>query len=84
MDLPTVFIHGWPCVELKINGQGPYLFIVDTGAGGMVVTPRIAREAQVRNTTQKIKVSGGGGGNAMLALISIDQIGAAHFLLKAR
>ena len=50
----------------------------------MVVTPRIAREAQVRNTTQKIKVSGGGGGNAMLALISIDQIGAAHFLLKAR
>ena len=31
--------RGKQIVELKVNGQGPYAFVLDTGSGGMVVGP---------------------------------------------
>ncbi|CAN5575471.1 hypothetical protein BH10ACI2_BH10ACI2_04930 [soil metagenome] len=35
--VPMEIIGGRPVVKVKINGQGPCKFIVDTGAGGTLI-----------------------------------------------
>ncbi len=52
--LPTTFIKDRPYVELKINGKGPYLFLVDTGALGVSITPQVAREARVATSRKYV------------------------------
>jgi len=34
VSVPLSFFHNRPVVEVRINGAGPYEFILDTGAGG--------------------------------------------------
>src|SRR5262245_44190276 len=38
---------GKSVVEVKINGQGPYRFFLDTGAGGMVINGDLAKELKL-------------------------------------
>ena len=45
VELPTTFVNQCPCVDLKINGKGPYRFIVDTGSAVTNISERIARES---------------------------------------
>jgi predicted aspartyl protease len=35
IDLPMQFISGRPAVEVMVNGKGPFLFLIDTGADGL-------------------------------------------------
>jgi hypothetical protein len=37
----------WPVVEVRVNGRGPFLFIVDTGAAGTVVRDSLTRELEL-------------------------------------
>ena len=40
--VPFVQTDPLPLVEVRINGRGPYLFLIDTGGGDLVVDPVLA------------------------------------------
>jgi Aspartyl protease len=42
--VPMTFVGGRPVVEAKLNGKGPYRFIFDTGAAGIVISNELAAE----------------------------------------
>src|SRR6185503_7143481 len=42
VTVPFVQTDPLPTIELKINGQGPFLFLIDTGAGQLVLDPVLA------------------------------------------
>ncbi len=42
MEIPFIYKNGHIYIELKINGQGPFLFMLDSGAGYNLVSKRIA------------------------------------------
>ena len=49
LDTPTVRIEmnlesGRPMIELRVNGEGPFQFVVDTGAGLSVIDEGIAKK----------------------------------------
>jgi predicted aspartyl protease len=44
VTVPMLSSAGLPVVEARINGQGPYKFILDTGAMGSVVSESLARD----------------------------------------
>ncbi len=35
VDVPMLFRGPMPAVEVMVNGQGPFLFAIDTGAQGL-------------------------------------------------
>lgn len=37
-----------PFVDVKVNGQGPFRFVIDTGAGFVVVSKRLAKKLKMR------------------------------------
>ncbi|MHC4977071.1 MAG: retropepsin-like aspartic protease, partial [Planctomycetota bacterium] len=42
--------HGMPLVDVMINGDGPYTFLIDTGAGATLVTTSFASELGLEAT----------------------------------
>ena len=42
--LPLDFGAPRPTIEAKINGKGPFLFVLDTGAHGFVINSDLAKE----------------------------------------
>jgi predicted aspartyl protease len=84
VDLPTTFVFGCPFVDLKIDGKGPYRFLVDTGAEVMTVTPRVAHEAQIPNSRDYVaKVNGAGGQFEYQRIVTISRIESPGLLLSA-
>ena len=82
VELPTVFLKGMPYVELKVNGRGPYRFLVDTGAATTAVSPRVAREAQVRATPMKVTIAGASGSSEEQSIVILDRLEAPRFSLR--
>lgn len=84
VDLPTTFVFGCPFVDLKINGRGPYRFLVDTGAEVMTVTPRVANEARIPNSRGYVaKAIGAGGQFEYQRIVTINRIESPGLLLSA-
>jgi tetratricopeptide (TPR) repeat protein len=49
VDVPITFTEArLPYVEVKLNGQGPYRFVIDSGAGFVVVSKRVAKQLKLR------------------------------------
>ena len=46
-SVPFTLYGNKPVVEVKINGQGPYSFFLDTGAGGTVLDQSLADELKL-------------------------------------
>lgn len=44
LTVPIRMEKGRPVVEVTINGKGPYSFVLDTGAGGTVLSAELVRE----------------------------------------
>src|SRR5262249_25802978 len=47
-EMPLTLYGNKPVVEVKINGQGPYSFFLDTGAGGTVLDQSLADELKLQ------------------------------------
>jgi hypothetical protein len=47
VQLAAVFTDGRPYVDLRVNGTGPYRFLVDTGSAGTSITSQVARAAGI-------------------------------------
>jgi CubicO group peptidase (beta-lactamase class C family) len=81
-DVPMQRSAHMPAVHVMVNGQGPFLFAIDTGGAG---TARVDEGLAARLGLQKIgDVLGGdpsGRNTRAMALVAIDslQIGAARF-----
>ncbi len=60
-------------IPVSINGQGPFEFVLDTGAGGTVITPKLANELEL-NLNPFDGICRGIGGDAEGHLATLDQV----------
>ena len=59
---------------VQINGKGPYPFVLDTGAGSTVVTPKFAKKMGLDVQVIEQGIARGLGGDMQLSLASIDSL----------
>jgi predicted aspartyl protease len=79
---PTTHDHiGRVVVPVKINGRGPYRFIVDTGANHSTISPRLVRELGLTTATQSLITLDGITGAAQVTYVSIDRLQAGDLTL---
>ncbi len=50
IHVPIEFVMGHPTIEATINGQGPFWFVFDTGAGTVVLDESLAEELGIEPT----------------------------------
>jgi len=60
-------------VPVRINGDGPYDFVLDTGAGGTVVSPELAKKLGLDVQTLP-GIARGLGGDVQLQMAKIDSL----------
>src|SRR5215203_4759734 len=59
-------------VPVRVNGQGPFQFILDTGAGTSLLAPELAQSLGVKSTGTKKGHTAGGPVDVLLA--SVDSL----------
>ena len=80
---PTTRDHiGRVVVPVKINGRGPYRFIVDTGANHSTISPDLVRELGLTAGTESLITLDGITGAAQVTYVSIDRLQAGDLLLE--
>jgi predicted aspartyl protease len=80
---PTTRDHiGRVVVPVKINGRGPYRFIVDTGANHSTISPDLVRELGLTTGTQSLVTLDGITGTAQVNYVSIDRLQAGDLVLE--
>lgn len=68
--LPFKLVRNLVVIKLKINGKGPFNFILDTGVGLMLITePKLVDSINLQNK-RTIKMSGLGQGDAFEAYVT--------------
>ena len=77
VTVPMQDMGGRPVVELKINGKGPYRFILDTGAVTTVVSDELRSELSLTPPSGVQVASVGGGPAPTIVLIHDVHIGDA-------
>ena len=77
VTVPMQDMGGRPVVELKINGKGPYRFILDTGAVTTVVSDELSRELSLSPPAGVRVASVGGGPAPAIVLIHDVRVGDA-------
>lgn len=77
VTVPMQDMGGRPVVELKINGKGPYRFILDTGAVTTVVSDELSRELSLTPPAGVQVASVGSGSASAIVLIHDVRIGDA-------
>jgi predicted aspartyl protease len=63
-------------VPVRVNDDGPYEFILDTGAGTSILTPELARSLGIRSTGSKKGHTAGGAVEVLLARVESLGVGA--------
>jgi len=71
ISLPMQDVGGRPIVNLKINGKGPYRFILDTAASGNVIDPALQDELSLPKSPMMASFPGHG---ATMSLVSVDEM----------
>ena len=77
VTIPMQDMGGRPVVEIKINGKGPYRFILDTGAVTTVVSDELSRELALTPPAAVQVASVGGGPAPAIVVIHDLRIGDA-------
>jgi hypothetical protein len=80
--VPIRSLEGRPIVDVKIGSKGPYPFIFDTGASGMVITGALADELQLEVLGEARVASPAGGAPKTGRIVRVDaiDIGAARVM----
>jgi predicted aspartyl protease len=80
---PTTHDHvGRVVVPVKINGRGPFRFIVDTGANHSTISPDLVRVLALKTGTQSLITLDGITGAAQVTYVSIDRLQAGDLTLE--
>src|SRR5437868_15249929 len=80
---PMKFRGLMPVVEVKLNGQGPFAFMIDTGAGMQAdIDPSVAARLKLRSNGRAINGDPSGENDREVETATIDSIafGNAEFL----
>jgi Aspartyl protease len=80
VTIPMQDMGGRPVVEIKINGKGPYRFILDTGAVTTVVSDELSRELAL-TPPAGVQVASVGGAPAP-AIVVIHDLGIGDATLE--
>ena len=79
---PTTRDHvGRVVVPVMINGQGPFRFIVDTGANHSTISPRLVRQLGLTPTHASTILVDGITGTAQVAFVTIDRLQAGELTI---
>ena len=70
VTLPMRDFGGRPVVEVRINGNGPFAFILDTGASITVVDQELAKELSLDSAAGVRADSGGGGAGPRIVTVN--------------
>ncbi len=74
-ELPMLFRGPMPAVEVKVNGKGPFLFAIDTGAGGAGRIDSSLVEKLSLPEVGEARGSDGSGANALtMKVIQVDSL----------
>ena len=80
---PTTRDHiGRVVVPVKINGRGPYRFIVDTGANHSTISPELARQLGLTAQTESLVTLDGITGTAQVTYVSVERLQAGDLVLE--
>ena len=77
VTVPMQDMGGRPVIELKINGKGPYRFVLDTGAVTTVVSEELSRELALTAPAGMQVAAVGGGTPPAIVLIHDVRFGDA-------
>ena len=79
---PTTRDHiGRVVVPVRINGRGPFRFIVDTGANHSTISPELAKALQLETDTGPLMVLDGITGADQVSYVSIDRLQAGDMTI---
>ncbi len=79
---PTTRDHiGRVVVPVMVNGQGPFRFIVDTGANHSTISPRLARQLGLKAAEEASIVLDGITGTAQVSFVTIDRLQAGDLTI---
>jgi predicted aspartyl protease len=81
ISLPMESFEGRPQVELKVNGHGPYPFILDTAASGSRVSPALVAELGLEPVGEA-QVRSGVGSAVPMKLYELDSLTAQDLTLR--
>lgn len=74
-DVPMLFRGAMPAVEVMVNGQGPFLFAIDTGGQGMARVDSSLAEKLKLKAVGTVQASDGSGRNARtMDVVQLDSI----------
>lgn len=83
VDLPMQLRGPMPAVEVTVNGKGPYLFAIDTGAQGQARVDSSLVEALGLQPTGEARGSDGSGKSARaMAMVHLDSIGVGGLVFR--
>lgn len=83
VDAAMLFRGPMPAVEVMVNGQGPFLFAIDTGAQGAARVDSSLMEKLKLTPIDKAQASDGSGRNArMLDVVELDSISFGNVQFK--
>jgi aspartyl protease len=71
ISLPMQDVGGRPVVDVKINGKGPYRFILDTGASGNVIDTALQDELSLPKSPMTATFPGHG---TSMTLVSLEEL----------
>jgi len=67
---------------VKINGRGPYRFIVDTGANHSTISPGLANTLGLRTESESSIILDGITGSSQVSYVSIDRLQAGDLTIE--
>ncbi len=74
-EVPLQFIHSIPAVEVKLNGQGPFLFGIDTGAQGQArIDSSVAAKLGIAPAGEALATDGGRRGPQKIQLVKLETL----------
>lgn len=75
VEVPMLFRGPSPAVEVMVNGQGPFLFAIDTGGAGMARVDSSLAERLKLEKVGEVQGSDGSGRNAMsMDVFALDSV----------
>lgn len=75
ITVPYTLPHGYQTVDVMINGQGPFPFVFDTGAGDTMITSALKDTLQLDISGKDIASSPAGGQSFEVEQVTIATIG---------
>lgn len=80
---PTTHDHiGRVVVPVRINGRGPFRFIVDTGANHSTISPGLVRVLGLKAGTESLMTLDGITGAAQVSYVSVDRLQAGDLTIE--